>query len=369
MIRSARLGFALVVLAVAGPSACGSSGDGASGNAACIAGATQRCVGSAACSGGQVCTGSGTWGPCDCGSAGTGGEANTGGRSGTGGTNTANGGSGQGGSGSSTGGVGLSTGGLWLSTGGSSAGGSTSTGGSGVLLDGGCEGGATRRADVVFVIDNSGSMSEEIAAVQSGMNAFAQQIVGAGIDLHVVLVSAPVCGNDFTCLASVGFNFNGICIPAPLGNVAAGASCPNAEDTKLPNYLHVKSGVDSHNALAQLESTFPTWQPMLRPDAAKTFVVITDDEAAMTASDFQSWVDAQTEFQGATWRFSGVFCQTSSSNCAGMGVTYSQLVSATGGKAANLGSASSGSIDPFIQNAFASFAAAIEQDASAGVCP
>jgi hypothetical protein len=50
------------------------------------------------------------------------------------------------------------------------------------------------KADLVFVLDNSGSRAQEVAAVQSNLNAFSSQIEASGIDVHVVVISAPPSG-------------------------------------------------------------------------------------------------------------------------------------------------------------------------------
>src|ERR1700753_1590776 len=52
----------------------------------------------------------------------------------------------------------------------------------------------TGRADIVFVLDNSGSMAQEVSAVQSNLNSFSTQIEASGIDVHVVVISAPPGG-------------------------------------------------------------------------------------------------------------------------------------------------------------------------------
>jgi len=99
------------------------------------------------------------------------------------------------------------------------------------------------RADIVFVLDNSGSMAQEVAAVQANLNAFSTQIEAAGIDVHVVVISAPPGGGPggggcvdptgIACIFVPGLtagsllNGNGICIDPPLG--AAGA-CPQGDD-------------------------------------------------------------------------------------------------------------------------------------------
>ena len=81
-------------------------------------------------------------------------------------------------------------------------------------------------ADIIVVVDNSGSMQLEAGFVQNNMNVFSSQIFLANIDAHVVLISAT--SNDDT----------GICIPTPLGSGA----CP--DDTKLPGYFPRIIGID-----------------------------------------------------------------------------------------------------------------------------
>src|SRR5260221_9689615 len=217
------------------------------------------------------------------------------------------------------------------------------------------------RADIVFVVDNSGSMTEEVAAIQSNMNAFSSQIEASGIDVHVILISSSPGGGGsgtnqcvdptgITCIFVPGLTVggllaaNGICIAPPLG--VAGA-CPSGDDSNPgAGYMHVRQAVDSHNALAQVQGTFGTWQQMLRPDAAKTIVVVSDDESQVPAADFTTWVNGQALLKSSVFRFSGIFCTTpGSANCANVGTTYSQLEHQTGGVAGILCAVASGQVD------------------------
>lgn len=125
-------------------------------------------------------------------------------------------------------------------------------------------------ADIIFVIDNSGSMGFEEGEVQNNMNKFSQQIVASGIDAHVVLLS----------------NYN-ICIPAPLGS----GGCPNL-DTKLPNYLHIDQTISSNNALQKLIERKADWEPMMRPNGLKHVVVVSDDNSDMAAGTFHAMFQA-----------------------------------------------------------------------------
>ncbi|HVU04914.1 MAG TPA: hypothetical protein VHE30_24355 [Polyangiaceae bacterium] len=178
------------------------------------------------------------------------------------------------------------------------------------------------KADIIFVIDSSGSMFDETTGIQQNMNTFSSFITGTGIDAHVVVVGAagpPLLGF---------IPPYGVCVAPPLGS---GAACPG--DTNPPVYTHIIDNVDSHNALGELINTYPQWSGALRADASKHFVVVTDDAAnpTPTEQDFTSFFNQQ--FAGALWRFDGVFCgpQSTGVNCSGNGVTYLDLVTQTGG--------------------------------------
>ena len=130
--------------------------------------------------------------------------------------------------------------------------------------------------DIVFVIDNSGSMSEEIAAVRDNINRnFATLIQASGADYRVIVLS------------KYGADANTVCIEPPL----AGAGCEaGLLETNSAVFFHYNLEIDSYNGLCQLlyaldlpdpEGRAPqglsTW---LRPEAQKAIIVITDDSAA-----------------------------------------------------------------------------------------
>ncbi len=125
-------------------------------------------------------------------------------------------------------------------------------------------------ADILFVIDNSGSMQIEAASVKANMNAFSSKIIASGIDVHVVLISA-IDGAT------------GMCIDAPLG----AGNCP-AKDTKLPTFLHINDEVGSTNPLPKLLEHHPEWKDSMRPTAAKHVVVVSDDNSEIGANDFDA---------------------------------------------------------------------------------
>jgi hypothetical protein len=181
-------------------------------------------------------------------------------------------------------------------------------------------------ADIIWVIDNSGSMLDEAGAVQQQMNRFATLITTAQIDAHVVVISSPPSVIPFVPPY-------GVCIPAPLGS----GTCPN--DTNLPNFLHILQEVSSNDALQVIIDTQPQWLSMIRANSKKTIIVVTDDEAnTHTADQFRAIVDGWPGFAGS-WSFSGIFCTPTCGTslfCAGVGNTYQELVDDTGGLASQL---------------------------------
>ncbi len=209
----------------------------------------------------------------------------------------------------------------------------------------------TLPADIVVVVDNSGTMGDEAASVQASMHALVATLVGSGIDAHVILISA-----DSTEDA-------GVCVPAPVGS----GNCP--ADENLPAFRHVVREVGSTNALELILSTYPEWSSSLRQGATRNILVITDDNSSMSAATFTSSLIAlDPSFTG--FKFSGIIspyevdeadcilceflgtCNTGSCDkCCGTdtllnllctplpaedGTVYRELIQATGGIEGNL---------------------------------
>ena len=173
-------------------------------------------------------------------------------------------------------------------------------------------------ADIIFVVDNSGSMGDEAAAIQTNINGFSQQIIDSGVDVRVVLISSyPNDGN-------------GICVDAPLGS----GGCPNA-DNNAPTFTHVDQEVDSHNAWQRVLQTYPQWSNVMRPEASTHLVVVTDDTSNTPLADFDP------AFRALNPNFEGYFqhsvvCHSDCDDAAGIGSNYINLSNLTGGVAADL---------------------------------
>jgi hypothetical protein len=140
--------------------------------------------------------------------------------------------------------------------------------------------------DIVLVIDNSGSMSEEISAVQEEINVnFAQILEDSAVDYRLVMLT------DFGPLGE-----QSVCIGAPLSNIDC-ANLPLEPTDNAPKFFHhdpgggseANTGISSNNALCQLNyqltsSDFFGLHPMgykalLRTEANKAVVIITDDNS------------------------------------------------------------------------------------------
>lgn len=168
-------------------------------------------------------------------------------------------------------------------------------------------------ADIIVVVDNSGSMDFEAASVQDNLNAFSQQIVDSGIDVHVVLVSSyPGDGN-------------GICIDAPLGS----GGCP-AADGNPPLFTHIDDRVGSNDGLERILADQAQWAPVLRPDAALHFMIVSDDESDLDAADFDAQLKALSP-DYADYVFNGIVCTTDCDETASIGNVYIALGQLTGG--------------------------------------
>ena len=215
-------------------------------------------------------------------------------------------------------------------------------------------------ADIIWVVDNSSSMQDEIENVKAGINAFADFIAATGVDYRVIMLSKRGLGVSGTRYA--------VCVPPPL---AGDDACGNG-----PRFFHSSVDILSTQPLEQILGTLgqttgytaldsrggEPWRDWLRPEASKTFVVVTDDNARLSATNFENfrgpapateWRNPATTstslflppgilqpewgglFDG--YRFSGIYGW----NCpagggADPGATYTELVTSTGGVRADI---------------------------------
>jgi hypothetical protein len=144
--------------------------------------------------------------------------------------------------------------------------------------------------DIIFVIDNSGSMTDEIVAVQNNINNSFAKIIGmAGIDYRVIMVTSH--GNASSAQS--------VCISKPLSTINC-SPVPAQPGNNPPRFYHYSIEIESTDSLSRLLASYGPggvrdqynlamgmgWQTWLRPDTFKVFIEITDDESTMTSAAF-----------------------------------------------------------------------------------
>src|SRR5688572_8911590 len=111
-----------------------------------------------------------------------------------------------------------------------------------------------------MIVDQSGSMNDEIASVRANVNKLSDFLKKSGVDYRFVMI------------ASVNTGSNAICVPQPL----AGHGCGENPNVSLP----VDQQVLSTDALQIVLNTRPLYESFLREDALKVFIPVTDDNSA-----------------------------------------------------------------------------------------
>ncbi len=147
----------------------------------------------------------------------------------------------------------------------------------------------TGKADIILIVDNSGSMSDEITETQDLLNAFSQTITGMNVDHRVVLLSwsgDPGVGfakQSTTAPSDVGYDmakWEPITVPAPLGGSA--------------EFLQVDTVVLNGALLSSLVDHYEDYSTFLRPEASTHIIVITDDESHLAHEEFSAFVEEHT---------------------------------------------------------------------------
>lgn len=140
--------------------------------------------------------------------------------------------------------------------------------------------------DIIVAVDNSGSMEDAARAVEANLNGnFAAILDENQVDYRLILVSQhrEAAAQDAA-----------LCI---LGPLSALAECPSDAPGPSDRFLQYSTEVGSDSFEVLLESLTgereddfelaPSgWSEWLRPEAAKVFVGITDDDEDTTALEF-----------------------------------------------------------------------------------
>ena len=221
--------------------------------------------------------------------------------------------------------------------------------------------------DIIWMVDNSASMAGAIAEITQGLNAFASLIAAKNLDYRVIMLSLRGAESPVMIGGSTRYP---VCIPAPL---AGDASCGDGAHF-FQSSIDIRSTQPLEQFLGTLGQTpgytaadargGPPWALHLRPEATKTIVVVTDDNARLSATDFETFLGGKNPFNSLTlppgildpvWNglfdgylFNGIYgwgsendpsvkCSfADQSQPASAGGTYTTLVKKTGGVRAKL---------------------------------
>ncbi|MBW2733648.1 MAG: VWA domain-containing protein [Deltaproteobacteria bacterium] len=139
--------------------------------------------------------------------------------------------------------------------------------------------------DIIFTIDNSKSMYDEIEEVRANMNRFSQIISDRNLDARIILISClpGECENT---------NSHGICIDAPLGKTDGCTTTPPA-DNNPPAYTHISDRVPSVKGMEWTLEHYDDYKDVLRPEARKHVVFVSDDTDETAAADFLTALQAK----------------------------------------------------------------------------
>lgn len=221
--------------------------------------------------------------------------------------------------------------------------------------------------DIIWLVDNSSSMQLAVDQIKIGLNAFATTIEQSNLDYQVIMLAIR---NKQSPIVLNGGTRYPVCIPQPL---AGDDNCGDG-----PRFFQSSIDIYSTQPLEQFLGTLgqtagytdtdmkggAPWAQHLRPDATKTIVVVTDDNARLSVTDFETFVGGKNPFNSLTlppgildpsWNglfkdylFSGIYGYGSNGDpsvkCtfpdqtqpASSGPTYTTLVTKTGGVRAKL---------------------------------
>jgi hypothetical protein len=243
-----------------------------------------------------------------------------------------------------------SFGGSVTSTGGDSLGGVSGAQGTGSATGSECASvkqtakNTLQPADIIMAVDNGPNMQTDITIVRDRLDGFSKQIVASGVDANIVLITAalnPDIVSQATPLGGSAGGWRAICVGAPLGS----GKCP--DDSNPPSFHHLDEEVGAGHGLIPtperhplnlFTQLYPKYKAFLRPNAAKSFVVITDQNATPGPNDsaaaFTSAVAAMDPVMFPSFRMSGIVAYTACLQFlfpSVVGTVYLDLIKQTGG--------------------------------------
>jgi hypothetical protein len=133
-------------------------------------------------------------------------------------------------------------------------------------------------ADIIWVVDTSGSMQDEAAVVEAGLNEFVFFIQGeTQLDVRVVMIA-----NDPGARYNGFETLDGICVPPPLGGLPN--NCPQGPDVNSDRYLHIREIVYSFEPFPKFIEFYDQYKWFLREGVPTHLIMVTDDASAQAWS-------------------------------------------------------------------------------------
>ena len=145
--------------------------------------------------------------------------------------------------------------------------------------------------DIILVLDNSGSMADELDAVEKNINVnFATILQQSGVDYRVILISR----HRRDVRAASGESSTSICVSAPLSGLQ---TCPGPKPVSSDRFFQYSIKIESTDSFDQILATYNLrdqkfdltqvgWSEWLRPGAKKVFLEMTDDNAVLAVDTF-----------------------------------------------------------------------------------
>jgi hypothetical protein len=137
--------------------------------------------------------------------------------------------------------------------------------------------------DIILVLDNSGSMAQELQAVEDNINVnFASILATSDVDYRVILLSR----HRKDVRGDAGESSTSICVSSPLSGLA---TCPAPAPVNSARFFHYNEKIESHDSLENIllfynradtrsGLTKVGYHEWLRVGAKKVFLELTDDD-------------------------------------------------------------------------------------------
>ncbi len=137
--------------------------------------------------------------------------------------------------------------------------------------------------DIILVLDNSGSMAQELQAVEDNINLnFASILAASDVDYRVILLSR----HRKDVRAPSGESSTSICVSSPLSGLL---TCPGPAPVLSERFKHYNEKIESHDSLENIilfynradtrtALTKVGYSEWLRVGAKKVFLELSDDD-------------------------------------------------------------------------------------------